>query len=144
MFNAEFPIEKSDITYDPEKQEVTLKREKFDALIEFVGSLLARLEDVEDQRDIESYRARRAEVSAGVMENLLREVDGAREAVHQWLNERGHSILELSKRAGIPYATCYRIIRERLATDDMEIGKLAKIVEVVDQDNQEKDIFSTS
>ncbi len=135
MLTKGFPLEKSDIQYDPDKQEVTLKREKFDAMIEFMRALVEQVEAAEDQKDIESYRARRAEASADVLTSFLSLAKEAGECVERWVDSPEHSIRELSQRAGVPYATCHRIITERLKTDKIEIGRLAKLLKVVEADD---------
>ncbi len=135
MLTKGFPLEKSDIQYDPDKQEVTLKREKFDAMIEFMRALAERVEAAEDEKDIESYRARRAEASGDVLTSLLSLAEEAGGNVERWLEAPEHSIRELSQRAGVPYATCYRIITERLKTDKIGIGELAKFLKVVEADD---------
>jgi ATP/maltotriose-dependent transcriptional regulator MalT len=123
-----WPIDKSDIHYDPASQEVTLQREKFDALVRYTQSLLEELEKSEDQRDLAQFRARKAEATANVLQALTEDVTQGTAAVRDWLASPSHSINELSERTGIPYATCHRVINERLGTPDMQIGQLHKIL----------------
>jgi polysaccharide deacetylase 2 family uncharacterized protein YibQ len=130
MMSAEFPIRKSDIHYDPTSQEVTLKREKFDALVSFAQDLLKQLEAVEDARDVQRYRGRKAQSTADVLQALTEDVLEGTAAVRDWLESPGHTISELSERTGIPYATCHRIVNERLGTPDVEIGQLKKFIAV--------------
>lgn len=135
MLTKGFPLEKADIQYDPEKQEITLKREKFDAMIEFMRTLVERVEAVEDEKDIESYRIRRAEATGDVLQSFLSMAQEAGGSVERWLQAPEHSIRELSQRSGVPYATCHRIITERLKTDKIGIGELAKLLKVVEADD---------
>jgi hypothetical protein len=136
MMSDEFPIRKSDIHYDPTSQEVTLKREKFDALVSFTQDLLKQLEAVEDARDAQRYRGRKAQSTADVLQALTEDVLQGTAAVREWLESPGHTIQELSQRTGIPYATCYRIVNERLGTPNVEIGQLENFISVVRKDRK--------
>jgi CheY-like chemotaxis protein len=134
MLGKDYPLTKDDIHYDPDKQEVTLKREKFDALIGFVKEMLANTNAVEDERDIASYRARKAEATSSVFESLMEKVSEASGDVQAWLASPEHTILDLSQRTGIPYATCHRIVRERIGTPELEVGHLAKLAKAIGPD----------
>lgn len=131
MIKEEFPIQKSDVHYDPASQEVTLKREKFDALVKYAQGLLEKLEAAEDSRDLQRYRTRRAERTADVLQGLTEDVLQGTAAVREWLASPTHTISELSDRTGIPYATCHRIVNERLGTPNVEVGHLKKLVAAV-------------
>ncbi len=125
---ADFPLTKKDVLYDPQKQEVTLKREKFDRLVAFVQDLLDRVESAEDARDFATHRARRAEASADILQALTTRVQESTAAIRHWLES--HSIKELSELTGIPYATCHRIVNERLGTRNVEFHHLADMLKV--------------
>jgi CheY-like chemotaxis protein len=58
-------------------------------------------------------------------------VGKASAAIREWLGAPGHSLLELSERSGISYATCHRIVNERLGTQKIEIGHLQKMVAAI-------------
>jgi CheY-like chemotaxis protein len=130
-----FPLEKSDIQYDPSSEEVSLKREKFDALVKYIQGLEEKLEAAEDARDVAQYRARKAGKTADVLQVLTEDVVKGTAAVRDWLGS-GHTLLELSERTGIPYATCHRIVSERLGTPNLEIGYLQKMVSAVSRDRR--------
>lgn len=134
MTREEFPIQKSDVHYDPASQEVTLKREKFDAFVKYTQGLLEKLEGAEDARDLQRYRTRRAERTADVLQALTEDVLRGTAAVREWLASPTHTISELSERTGIPYATCHRIVNERLGTPNVEIGHFKKLVAAVSND----------
>jgi hypothetical protein len=55
--------------------------------------------------------------------------------VEAWLS--GNSIQELSRRTKIPYASCHRIIRERLRSGEVEVGALGKTLQVVQEGQPE-------
>ena len=130
MLGKDFPVTKSDVHYNSETREVTLKREKYDALVEYIRGLVRQLAATEDERDIAQYRARRANMSERVVQQMLQDsVVAASQSVSQWLES--HSIRELSKRTGISYATCYRIVNERMGTLQMDVGNLSKFVDAV-------------
>jgi len=138
MLGKDYPLTKDDIRYDPEKQEVTLKREKFDALIGFVKEMLAKTDAVEDERDIAGYRARKAEATSTVFEGLMEKVREVSGDVEAWLSAPQHTILDLSQRTGIPYATCHRIVTERIRTPEVEVGHLAKLAKAIEPDMVKK------
>ena len=126
-----FPLEKSDIHYDPSSEEVSMKREKFDAFVKYVQGLQEKLETVEDAGDVATYRARKAEKTSDVLQALTEDVLEGTAAVRQWLESPNHTIRELSARTGISYATCHRIVNERLGTPNVGIGHLNKMVSAV-------------
>jgi CheY-like chemotaxis protein len=134
MIMENFPIKKDDIRYDPSSQEVTLKREKFDAFVKYVRELEEKLEASEDARDVANYRARKAENTSDVFQALNEDVLEGTTAVREWLGSSRHTIRELSLRTKIPYATCHRIVNERLGTPNVEIGHLRKMISVVGKD----------
>jgi CheY-like chemotaxis protein len=125
-----FPLEKTDIHYDPSREEVTIPREKFDAFVRYVAGLQEKLEAAEDARDVARYRAQKAGKSADVLEGLIRNVQKASAAIREWLGA-GNTLQELSDRSRIPYATCHRIVNERLGTEKVEIGHLQKLVAAI-------------
>jgi CheY-like chemotaxis protein len=134
MMREEFPIQKSDVHYDPASGEVTLKREKFDAFVKYTQGLLEKIEGTEDVRDLQKYRTRRAERTADVLQALTEDVLKGTAAVREWLGSPTHTISELSVRTGIPYATCHRIVNERLGTPNVEIGHFKKLIAAVSKD----------
>lgn len=125
-----FPLEKSDIHYDPAREEVSIPREKFDAFVHYVAGLQEKLEAAEDARDVAQYRAQKAGKTADVLECLIRDVQNARAAIREWLRA-GKTVQELSDRTGIPYATCHRVVNERLGSEKLEIGHLQKMVAAI-------------
>ena len=128
--NKVFPLEKADIQYNPTSEEVSLKREKFDAFVRYVQELQERLEAAEDERDVAQYRARKEGKTADLLQALTEDVFQGTSAVRGWLAS-GHTLQELSTRTGIPYATCHRIVNERLGTPNVEIGHLQKMIAAV-------------
>jgi hypothetical protein len=126
MLGKEFPIQKNDVQYNPETQEVTLEREKFDRLVKYVGELVGRVEAAEDSRDVARYRARRAE---GILELLEASVQSGATAITDWVGQ--NSVKQLSERSGIPYATCHRIVTTRLDKTTVGLDQFLKMVEVV-------------
>ncbi len=131
-----FPLDKSDIHYNPSSEEVSMKREKFDAFVKYVQALEEKLEAAEDARDVAKYRARKAGKTADVLQALTEDVLRGTAAVREWLGSPSHTIQELSTRTGIPYATCHRIVNERLGTPNVEIGHLKKMVSAVSRDRR--------
>jgi CheY-like chemotaxis protein len=131
-----FPLDKSDIRYDPSSEDVSMKREKFDAFVKYVQALEENLEAAEDARDVAKYRARKAGKTADVLQALTEDVLKGTTAVREWLRSPNHTILELSTRTGIPYATCHRIVNERLGTPNVEIGHLKKMISAVSRDQR--------
>lgn len=125
-----FPLEKGDIQYNPTSEEVSIKREKFDVFVKYVQELQEKLEAAEDARDVAQYRARKAGKTADVLEALTEDILQGTDAVREWLAS-GHTLQELSARTGIPYATCHRIVNERLGTPNVEIGYLQKMIAAV-------------
>jgi CheY-like chemotaxis protein len=125
-----FPLEKSDVQYNPTSEEVFMKREKFDAFVKYVQELEEKLEAAEDARDVAQYRAHKAGKTADVLQALTEDVLQGTEAVRDWLAS-GHTLQELSARTGIPYATCHRIVNERLGTPNVEIGHLEKMISAI-------------
>lgn len=131
-----FPLDKSDIHYDSGSEEVSMKREKFHAFVKYVQELEEKLEAAEDARDVAKYRARKAGKTADALQALTEDVLKGTAAVREWLRSPSHTILDLSKRTGIPYATCHRIVNERLGTPNVEIGHLKKMVSAVSRDRR--------
>ncbi len=113
-----------------------MKREKFDAFVKYVQALEEKLEAAEDARDVAKYRARKAGKTADVLQALTEDVLRGTAAVREWLGSPSHTIQELSTRTGIPYATCHRIVNERLGTPNVEIGHLKKMVSAVSRDRR--------
>ncbi len=113
-----------------------MKREKFDAFVKYVQALEEKLEAAEDARDVATYRARKAGRTADVLQALTEDIGRGTKAVREWLDSPGHTILELSTRTGIPYATCHRIVNDRLGTPNVEIGHLKKMVSAVSRDRR--------
>lgn len=125
------PLEKGDIHYDPSSEEVSIKREKFDAFVKYVQTLEEKLEAAEDARDAAQYRARKAGKTADLLEALTEDVLAGTAAIRDWLSSPGHTLQELSERTGIPYATCHRIVNERLGTGGLEFGYLQRMLSSV-------------
>src|SRR5271168_344370 len=132
MNTRQLPFEKSDIHYDPTKGEVSLKREKFDELIHFVRDLLEETQRAENERDTAHSRQRRAVDAASVTTAYADLVESANAGIRGWLQD--NTIQELSRRTGIPYASCHRIVRERLGSAQITVDALGKILKVVGQD----------
>ena len=128
MLGKDFPIQKSDVHYNAETQEVTLPREKFDQLIGFVRELVGQVEAAEDQRDVARYRSRRAE---GFLAALEKEVQTGSNAIGDWVD--AHSVMQLSQQSGIPYATCHRMVRGQLEKSMVKLRDFFKLIKVVDQ-----------
>lgn len=129
MKSMNLPFDKKDVHYDASKGEVSLKREKFDELIRFVRDLLDQVQEAEDSRDTALSRQRRAEVAADLLTTYSHLTAEAGKCVQVWVEQ--NTIQELSRRSGIPYATCHRIVRERLQSGEVELGLLGKILKVV-------------
>jgi predicted transcriptional regulator len=129
MNTKQLPFEKSDIHYDTTKGEVSLKREKFDELIRFVQDLLKEAEQTENERDTARSRQRRAAQTADVVTAYADFMEEANSGIQHWLEN--NTIQELSRRTGIPYASCYRIVRERLGSAQITVDTLGKILKVV-------------
>jgi hypothetical protein len=130
VLEKEFPVSRNDVRYNSDTQEVTLEREKFDALMQYVRGLGEQLAAAEDDRDIERYRVRRANASAKVVHEILKDaISAASLSVSRWLEE--NSILELSRRTGISYPTCYRMVKERLGTGEMDVEALSTMVNAI-------------
>jgi CheY-like chemotaxis protein len=138
MTKQNFPIQKSDVHYDASSDEVTLKRDKFEAFVKYAHELMDKLEEAEDAGDVQRYRTRRAEQTGNVLQALTEDVLQGTAAVRRWLELPEHTIRELSTRTGIPYATCHRIVNERLGTPNVEIGYFKKMVGVVLKDMKGK------
>jgi hypothetical protein len=124
--NLKLPFGKKDVHYDSLKGEVSLKREKFDELMQFVRDLLEEAQGLENERDTARSRRRRAEGAAQLYAEL---VEDANRGVEQWLE--GNSIQELSRETGIPYATCHRMVRRQLGRAEITMDALGKILRVV-------------
>lgn len=131
MTKLELPVTKRDIHYDAERDEVTLKREKFDALVAFARDLARSAQDLENDTAIARYRGRRAQAESAILETLLQAVPTFGPMVRAWIDQ--HSIKQLSERAGIPYATCHRIVNERLPEGRIDMVELANILRVISE-----------
>jgi|SRR5579863_9249613 len=129
MNAKQLPFEKSDVHYDATKGEVSLKREKFDELIRFVRDLLKQTQQAENERDTARSRQRRSAEAADVATAYADLVENANVGIRGWL--QNNTIQELSRRTGIPYASCHRIIRERLGSAQVSVDALGKILKVV-------------
>lgn len=133
MSKLTIPFDKKEIHYDPAKKEVSLPVEKFDALVKFMQGLVARVEEAEDEAGVANYQRQEAEASASVLQAAFERVKGQ---VREWLSSK-HTIQELATRADIPYATCYRIVKERMeAGDNVDLGDFQKIEAVVSEDQK--------
>jgi hypothetical protein len=124
--NLKVPFDKSDVHYDASKGEVSLKREKFDELMRFVRDLLEETQETENERDTARARQKRSAAAADQYAELLQD---ASRNVEQWL--KSNSIQELSRRTEIPYATCHRIVNERLNSAEVTVGNLGKILKAI-------------
>ena len=129
MKSIKLPFEKKDVHYDVGKGEVSLKREKFDELIRFVRDLLEEAQEAENGRDTARSRQRRAEAAADLLTTYAHLMVEADNSVRQWLTQ--NTIQELSRRSGIPYATCHRIVRERLQSGEVNLSMLGRILKAV-------------
>ena len=124
--NLKVPFDKSDVHYDASKGEVSLKREKFDELMRFVRDLLQETQETENERDTARARQKRSVAAADQYAELLQD---ANRNVEHWL--KSNSIQELSRRTDIPYATCHRIVSERLSSAEVTVGNLGKILKAI-------------
>ena len=124
--NLKVPFDKSDVHYDTSKGEVSLKREKFDELMRFVRDLLEETQEMENERDTARARQKRSAAAADQYAELLQD---ASRNVEQWV--KSNSIQELSRRTEIPYATCHRIVNERLSSAQVTVGNLSKILKAI-------------
>jgi len=120
------PLDKKDVHYDAVRGEVSLKREKFDAMVQLIRDLLEETHQAENARDTALARRRRAETKANVLSAYADVMEEANQAIQSWVDE--NTIQELSRRTQIPYATCHRIIRERLPKGQVETGTVQKIL----------------
>ncbi len=125
----EFPIEKSDIHWGTE--EVTMERDKFEALIGYLQDVSQRLVEAEDELSFQRYDTRKAEKAADVFLGLSASLSETEEGIQRWLADPKNSIQELSRRTEIPYATCHRIVTERLADARIETGQLKKLAKAI-------------
>jgi hypothetical protein len=132
MKSRKLPFEKKDIHYDSVRGEVSLKREQFDALIRFVQELLLEAQENENARDTAISRGRSAEAAANVVTAYADIVEKANKTIRNWVGR--NTIQELSRRSGIPYASCHRIVRERLQSAEIDVGTLGKILRAVQPD----------
>ena len=135
MKTKQLPLKQNDVTYDSASRRVTLTPQKFDELMAFVQELLEERQMAENARDTARARQRRAETAADVVTAYAEIVEEAAQRVHRWLDE--NTIQELSRRSRIPYASCHRIVRERLRSGQVEVGTLEKILRVVNEDTAE-------
>lgn len=126
-----FPFAKKDLHYDPARKEVSLSVENFDALVKFMQELVDRVETAEDDAGVFRYRLKETQATAGVLAAAFELV---KDQLRDWL-AASHTIRELATRTGIPYATCYRIVKERLEKDgSVDSDDLQKIAAVVNED----------
>jgi len=126
-----FPFDKKDVHYDASKKEISLSVEKFDALVKFIQELVDRVETAEENAGVSRYRMKEAQATAGVLAAAFEQVKGD---LREWLGA-SHNIRELAIRTGIPYATCYRIVKERMENDEsVDSGDLQKIASVLNED----------
>ena len=143
MLSENFPIQADDVKYNAATQEVTLAREKFDQLIEFVRELIVQMEKAEDARDIAQYETDRSEETLtryeaghakGLLKGLEQDVQVGSKIIADWVKE--HSIVELSQRSGIPYTTCHRMINDRLERSRVELRDFFKLIQVAEDQTQ--------
>lgn len=132
---TKLPLKQSDVTYDPASRRVTLTPQKFDELIKFIQELLEQAQTAENARDTARSRQRRQEAAADVVTAYAQILEEANRNVEAWLS--ANSIQELSRRTKIPYASCHRIIRERLRSGEVEVGALGKILQAVQEGQPE-------
>ncbi len=78
MKDQNLPIAKSDVYYNAATQEVTLRREKFDALIVYVQGLVEQVSAADDERDVAEYRERRAKASESLLQEMVADVTQSR------------------------------------------------------------------
>jgi chromosome condensin MukBEF ATPase and DNA-binding subunit MukB len=131
MAELKIPFDKNDVKYDAAKKEVSLSIEKFDALVHFIQDLLGRIERAEDTESILDYRLEEMNAENSVLQAVFQKV---RKDVGAWLGSE-HTIRELANRTGIPYATCHRIVKDRLEKgESVDTGDLMKIEVVVSED----------
>lgn len=128
---SKLPLSKDDVQYDAAKGEVSLRREKFDQLMRFVQGLMAEAQEAEDARDTARARLRRARVETNIVTAYASVVAEAKQKVRQWLDE--NTIQELVNRTKIPYATCYRIVHERLPQSKVDLATFGEILKVADE-----------
>jgi hypothetical protein len=126
--SKELPLKKEDIHYDSTTGEVSMKREKFDRLMQFLRDTMEQAHGAENARDTARARQRRAE-TGGVASAYASIVDEANRSVVAWLDL--NPIQELSRRTGIPYATCHRIVNERLPKAQVDVETLGRILRAV-------------
>lgn len=124
------PIQKTDIQYNSEAQEVTLKREKFDALMRYVRDAMKELDEAEEDREIAEYQRRRASASESIFKIIVDDLEFAYKAISGWVEE--HSIQELSTRSGVPYATCHRIVETRLKEGNVSMKQLQSLFAAIE------------
>jgi CheY-like chemotaxis protein len=129
MLDKPFPIGKDDVKYNAQSQEVSLKREKFDELIKYISELTAEAEEADHARAAAQYRQRRASASNTILEQVLLGLAAGSKAIREWVDE--HSIKKLSERTGIPYATCHRLVTERLGNSKLSIKDLVTMLSKV-------------
>src|SRR5579864_1212382 len=134
--NKNLPIEKKDIQYNPHTQEVTLKREKFDELMGFVRDAMKELDEAEEAREIAEYRVRRSTSKENVYETIMDDLGLASNAITKWVDS--HSIQELSKRSGIPYATCQRIVDSRLKKERLSVRNFKSLLGAIKEKIQQE------
>ncbi|HKT46620.1 MAG TPA: helix-turn-helix transcriptional regulator [Candidatus Acidoferrales bacterium] len=125
----EFPIEKEDIRWGA--KEVTMERGKFEALLHYLQDVSERLVQAEDELSFQRHDTRKAEKAADVFLGLSASLSETKQAIQKWLDDPKNSIQELSRRTGIPYATCHRIVTERLEDARIETGQLQKLAKAV-------------
>jgi Cro/C1-type HTH DNA-binding domain len=132
----ESPIEKSDIHWGTD--EVTMKRDKFEVLISYLQDVSERLVKAEDELSFQRYDTRKVKQEANVLLALSASLSETEEGIQRWLADPKNSIQELSRRTGIPYATCHRIVTERLADARIETGQLKKLAKAINEESSTK------
>jgi hypothetical protein len=130
--NSTLPITKKDIHYSSETGEVTLKREKFDELMVFLRKTLQELENTRDEKILADFEARRASASENLAKVILNDLEAGSNAISKYLIK--HSKTELAKKAGIPYATCHRILETGLASKNVRLRDYANLVRAAAHD----------
>jgi hypothetical protein len=131
MTELTIPFDKNDVRYDAARKEVSLSVQKFDALVHFIQALLQRIESAEDLEGVLRYRLNEFDAENSLLQSVFQKV---RKDVSAWLGSE-HTIRELANRTGIPYATCYRIVKDRLEKgESVDTGNLVKIEAVVSED----------
>ena len=148
MTELTIPFDKNDVRYDAARKEVSLSVQKFDALVHFIQALLQRIESAEDLEGVLRYRLNEFDAENSLLQSVFQKV---RKDVSAWLGSEHTSYLAWTWNADfncasgpglissydgtIPYATCYRIVKDRLEKgESVDTGNLVKIEAVVSED----------